>query len=271
MVLNVYQSGKHHFRSDRVQKLARMPPVLLGLLLSSSAILPLNDGTCHTRIPASDPLHPGSEAICRKCDAACCKSQGASKCQWELRKQSHRQQQRHRQQQGDAQQQGQSVGQQKQKPTAQPHTALTQTALTNLTLYRLTPTNITGLEDKDTGDAAGDIYFQLYELTFPLYCQQNPHDSSCQNSVFDDINNDVYRQSVVEIDSSHYGVYNGCDPQPNGSSFRCRPYWHGGCWYDVAPYNTTFAGICDRANCSCAALFAQAVGRMACATSMRAG
>ena len=40
---------------------------------------------------------------------------------------------------------------------------------TNLTVYRVTPHNYSGLANMNSGDAAGDAYFALYELTFPLY------------------------------------------------------------------------------------------------------
>jgi hypothetical protein len=69
----------------------------------------------------------------------------------------------------------------------------------NLTLYRVTPQNVTGIAEKDTADAAGDLYFQLYQLTFPLYCQQNQQDASCHTTIFDDINQDVYRQVRLSL------------------------------------------------------------------------
>ena len=38
----------------------------------------------------------------------------------------------------------------------------------NLTLYRITPRNYTGITDLDTGDAAGDAFFGLYEKSAQL-------------------------------------------------------------------------------------------------------
>jgi hypothetical protein len=52
----------------------------------------------------------------------------------------------------------------------------------NLTVYRVTPHNYSGLANMNSGDAAGDAYFALYELTFPLYCKQMPNDSSCTST-----------------------------------------------------------------------------------------
>ena len=34
----------------------------------------------------------------------------------------------------------------------------------NMTVYRITPRNYTGLANMDSGDAAGDVYFGLYEV-----------------------------------------------------------------------------------------------------------
>jgi hypothetical protein len=40
----------------------------------------------------------------------------------------------------------------------------------NMTVYRVTPVTDTGLiADRDTGDAAGDIFFTLYEAILPVY------------------------------------------------------------------------------------------------------
>ena len=41
-----------------------------------------------------------------------------------------------------------------------------------LTLYRLTPTNITDLVNKDTGNAEGDAFFTLDEYDLPMRCAQ---------------------------------------------------------------------------------------------------
>ena len=135
----------------------------------------------------------------------------------------------------------------------------------NFTSYRVTPQKITGLVDHDTGDAAGDVYFALYQLTFPLYCIEMPRDSVCHTAVLANISDNVYRQSVVEADS-RFGVYNGCDPQNNGS-FICRPYWHlhnDTCWYDYLDFGSRFAGICDRASCNCSIVTKAAVGAFYC-------
>ena len=132
----------------------------------------------------------------------------------------------------------------------------------NFTSYRVTPQRITGLVDHDTGDAAGDVYFALYQLTFPLYCIEMPRDSVCHTAVLANTTDNVYRQSVVEADS-RFGVYNGCDPQNNGS-FICRPYWRDTCWYDYLDFGSKFAGLCDRASCNCSIVTKAAVGAYYC-------
>ena len=133
----------------------------------------------------------------------------------------------------------------------------------NFTSYRVTPRLITGLVDHDTGDAAGDVYFALYQLTFPLYCLKMPRDSVCHTKVLANTSDNVYRQSIVEADS-RFGVYNGCDPQNNGS-FICHPYWRDGtCWYDFEDFKTRFSGICDPHQCTCLAASQSAVGKYSC-------
>jgi len=41
----------------------------------------------------------------------------------------------------------------------------------NLTVYRITPRNYTGVSNLDTGDAAGDAFFGLYEKSAPVVCR----------------------------------------------------------------------------------------------------
>ena len=118
--------------------------------------------------------------------------------------------------------------------------------LANLTVCRLTPTDFPGIADRDTGDAAGDIFFTLYEAILPVYCPQNPGDSICTFTLFNNTNRNVYRQSVIEVDTN-YGVYNGCNPQPN-RTFICEAYLHHHngntkeCWYNASVWdNKSFA------------------------------
>ena len=41
-------------------------------------------------------------------------------------------------------------------------------SLANMTVYRITPQNYSGVSNMNTGDAAGDAFFGLYELSIPV-------------------------------------------------------------------------------------------------------
>ena len=47
----------------------------------------------------------------------------------------------------------------------------------NKTLYRITPRNYTGITNLDTGDAAGDSFFGLYEMSAPVVCNHSGSES----------------------------------------------------------------------------------------------
>lgn len=169
--------------------------------------------------------------------------------------------------------------------------------LENLTVYRVTPVNLTGIADRNSGDAAGDVFFTLYEAILPVYCPQNPMDSICNitSTVLGDTNRNVYRQSIIEVDAN-YGIYNGCDPQSD-YSVQCHPYQRGPvCWYNTScgarspgpdgdfvgaigpfclanphqaaaaakEFEQSFAPLCSRAQCSCEAELTGAVGKWPC-------
>jgi len=141
---------------------------------------------------------------------------------------------------------------------------------TNLTVYRVTPKNITGdVMDKNTGDSGGDLYFSIYEMIFPLYCLEDPGDSSCTaRKTLNIPNNNVFERSTLEVDTL-YGVYNGCVPsKDNVSQFVCQPYANlSKCWWDPEfkgpggrSFAKDFAHVCDRSVCNCSAILNQSVG-----------
>jgi hypothetical protein len=169
----------------------------------------------------------------------------------------------------------------------------------NITVYRVTPTNLTGVADRDTGDDAGDVFFSLYEAILPVYCPQNPLDSICNitSGVLGNTSRNVYRQSVLEVDES-FGVYSGCNPQADGS-VECDVYARQPvCWYNMSCFGSKsdpsqghaigpfcaanasdpaagtaaaaqFArgfgdGICMHDDCACSAAFEEAVGVWPC-------
>ena len=77
---------------------------------------------------------------------------------------------------------------------------------TNITVYRITPKNTTGIQNKDTGDAPGDISFYLARKNLTQQCARDPTSFGC----FLDGDN-IYGKFVVEIDGQ-YGPYFECNP-----------------------------------------------------------
>ena len=49
----------------------------------------------------------------------------------------------------------------------------------NITLYRITPANVTGVINKNTGDAIGDINFFLERKNMTLECAADPNSWGC--------------------------------------------------------------------------------------------
>ena len=61
----------------------------------------------------------------------------------------------------------------------------------NRTVYRVTPYNVSGLADKDTGDVAGDLFFRLGdELWLRSFCKLHPelHYERCAGGSWRDVN-----------------------------------------------------------------------------------
>ena len=79
-------------------------------------------------------------------------------------------------------------------------------APSNITLYRLTPKNVTGIQNKDTGDAPGDISFLLSRKNLTQECALDPKGWGC----FLDGDN-LYGKFTVEFDGN-YGPYFECNP-----------------------------------------------------------
>mmetsp|Transcript_151207 Transcript_151207/g.262009 ORF Transcript_151207/g.262009 Transcript_151207/m.262009 type:complete len:450 (-) Transcript_151207:98-1447(-) len=74
------------------------------------------------------------------------------------------------------------------------------------TIYRLTPPNVTGIQNKDTGDAPGDISFWLSKKNLTQQCAIDPTGFGC----FLDGRN-LYGAFVVEMDTQ-FGPYQECNP-----------------------------------------------------------
>eukprot|EP00928_Gymnodinium_smaydae_P026091 TRINITY_DN2058_c0_g1_i1.p1 TRINITY_DN2058_c0_g1~~TRINITY_DN2058_c0_g1_i1.p1 ORF type:complete len:469 (-),score=29.05 TRINITY_DN2058_c0_g1_i1:279-1637(-) len=82
----------------------------------------------------------------------------------------------------------------------------------NLTLYRLTPTNVTGLQNKNTGDAPGDIGYWLTTKNLTRMCARDPEAHGC---IADGSN--IYGRFVVEMDGL-FGPYMECNPRQHGGT-----------------------------------------------------
>ena len=65
----------------------------------------------------------------------------------------------------------------------------------NLTLYRVTPRNVTGIENKNTGDPAGDIGFYLSRKSLVVECREDPTNERCFLA-----GDNIFAQFVVEFD-----------------------------------------------------------------------
>ena len=141
----------------------------------------------------------------------------------------------------------------------------------NITVYRITPRNYTGLTNFDTGDAAGDAFFGIYELQAPLVCSGDPHAADynllCRNEPILQIPGfNVYTRTILETDA-RLGDYSQCNPDPQSGIFTCghfhRHYGPAECWFNSTSnpeWATNFASVCDRATCLCDAVEKLAVG-----------
>eukprot|EP01048_Picozoa_sp_COSAG05_P022892 COSAG05_NODE_4746_length_1388_cov_0.992242_1_plen_367_part_00 len=76
----------------------------------------------------------------------------------------------------------------------------------NITVYRITPANTTGIRNKNTGDAIGDVDFYLSRKNLTQQCAKDPNSFGC----FLDGDN-IYGQFTVEIDGL-WGPYEECNP-----------------------------------------------------------
>jgi len=90
--------------------------------------------------------------------------------------------------------------------------AINATAPANMTLYRMTPPDVLGLLDKNTGDMPGDTSFILQRRTQVAYCRTDPTNPMCKALVIDDKNStDVILEITYEVDGQ-WGPYQYCNP-----------------------------------------------------------
>eukprot|EP00300_Choanocystis_sp_HF-7_P001572 c11265_g1_i2.p1 GENE.c11265_g1_i2~~c11265_g1_i2.p1 ORF type:complete len:427 (+),score=61.30 c11265_g1_i2:541-1821(+) len=134
-----------------------------------------------------------------------------------------------------------------------------------ITVYRITPRNYTGVTNMDTGDSAGDAFFGLYELSYPITCNgpDKSQSISCKNIPILSIPGfNMYSKYTLEVDA-RFGDYSECNPDPDNGTFICTHFhWREPvCWYDDPDYATAFAKECDPSVCLCDVVERYAVGR----------
>ena len=78
----------------------------------------------------------------------------------------------------------------------------------NMTVYRITPANVTGLLNKNSADAPGDISFVISKKNLTQQCLHAPQSIGCQT---DQEGLDLYGEHRVEVDGL-WGPYQLCNP-----------------------------------------------------------
>lgn len=76
----------------------------------------------------------------------------------------------------------------------------------NITLIRITPANVTGIRNKNTGDAPGDVGYVLSRKNLTQKCAKDPAAFGCLL-----YGSNIYARFVVEIDTQ-FGPYLECNP-----------------------------------------------------------
>jgi len=95
----------------------------------------------------------------------------------------------------------------------------------NLTLYHVHQPSFHTLDDKDTGDAAGDAFFSTRSMSMPIECADDPHNHDCYNP---EVNSTILvtTKVIVEVDS-RFGEYARCNVANGTYSCTCG-YGHVG-------------------------------------------
>lgn len=104
----------------------------------------------------------------------------------------------------------------------------------NITVYAIRPLKLVDITDKDSADAAGDIFFWIKDhVVKPMHCRVQPDWHQCNESSTIDVNM-VYQTFTVEYDSHAVGPYAACNPDDNATDpstapWVCRCFESGGC------------------------------------------
>lgn len=80
--------------------------------------------------------------------------------------------------------------------------------LQNITIYRITPTNVTGVQNKDTGDPQGDIGFYFTSKMKDADCAKHPEKAGC---FLNHHGSELFGAFRIEFDGG-YGLYQECNP-----------------------------------------------------------
>ena len=165
---------------------------------------------------------------------------------------------------------------------------------TTLQVYRVTPIGVPGLTNMDTADAAGDVYFGLFQLALPLLCAQPGMATNmgwCTNRKWLSGGEHVMVYRKFELEARlPLGIYARCNPNVDNGTFSCcssreprcgspgftPPAPAPGddcCWYQSPTQesggsafesppglNVSFSPYCDRARCACEAISELSVG-----------
>lgn len=122
----------------------------------------------------------------------------------------------------------------------------------NITVYRMTAANVTDLSNKDTGDAAGDLVFNMGERARPMECRHESQKGagsvrecdggSTQSWLLK--NSLVYLEWVVEVDGN-WGPYQPCNLNITGRGGEPGDHrWHCGPARVLLKDNMTDATLC---------------------------
>lgn len=120
----------------------------------------------------------------------------------------------------------------------------------NLTLYRMTPSTVTDLDNKNTGDPPGDLVFNMDERAIPMTCRHVPAGKNggpdCEgNNTHSWLleKNLVYLQWEIEMDG-RFGPYQECNLNLTADGDHL---WH--CANGVARANWSDAQACSGRVC----------------------
>jgi len=93
----------------------------------------------------------------------------------------------------------------------------------NITVYAIRPLGLIGLDNKDSADVAGDVFFWIKDrILLPMRCRVKPNLLCNTTGLL--LDNQVYAKFTVEYDSTKLGTYASCNPNPSdptGKTWEC--------------------------------------------------